>query len=45
MLDAVCSAIIVALKQQGEANLGRSVHGLLKWGCSLCIVSGCVCSQ
>lgn len=40
MLDAVCSEVMVALKQQGEADLGRSMHAVLEWEYSLWIVSG-----
>lgn len=39
MLDTVCSEVMVALKQQGEADLGRSMHAVLKWGCLTWIVS------
>lgn len=35
MLSGVCSEVTVALKQQGEADLGRSMHAVLEWGCLL----------
>jgi len=39
MLNAVCSEVAIALKQQGEAGLRRSTCAVLEWGCSLWIVS------
>lgn len=35
MLSGVCSEVTVAVKQQGEADLGRSMHAVLEWGCLL----------